>query len=141
MCAGYEPYHGYELEVTNEHDSERELYGKEYVDRLAMMMVTPYNGYDPFCGYKPSGGYAAFGGYERVWCGYERGYERIWNPWWLWLTINTPKESANGESTWGDVETKLNWSSSNSLYVRCIAMGDWVRGSARGLPVVRSQWD
>ena len=82
-----------------------------------------------------------FGGYERVWYGYERGYERIWNPWWLWLTINTPKESANGESTWGDVETMLNWSSSNSLYVRCIAMGDWVRGSARGLPVVRSQWD
>ena len=25
VCAGYEPRHGYELEVTNEQDSEREL--------------------------------------------------------------------------------------------------------------------
>ena len=93
---------------------------------LAMMVVTPFNGYDPFCGYEPSGGYAAFNGYERVWRGYEHGYERIWNPWWLLLTINTLKESAHGESTWCDVD---------SLYVSCIAMGDWVRGSARGLPV------
>ena len=44
---------------------------------LAMMVVTPFNGYDPFCGYDPSGGYAAFNGYERVRRGYEHGYERI----------------------------------------------------------------
>ena len=28
VCAGYEPYHGYDLEVTNEQHPERELGGK-----------------------------------------------------------------------------------------------------------------
>ena len=39
---GYEPFHGYELEVPNEQDSERKLCWREYVVRSAMMaMMNP----------------------------------------------------------------------------------------------------
>ena len=87
---GYEPFHGYELEVPNEQDSERKLCWREYVVQSAMMAMTPsmarnpqvvrnplvdmlplvavsrcvgYDPYHPFHGYEPSGA-MGYDGYE-----------------------------------------------------------------------------
>ena len=115
VCAGY-AYHGYDLEVTNEQDSEGELWGKEYVDRLAMMVMTPFNGYDPL-------------GMTRLWTGDDaamNGYETLGGRYvdHLAMVVMTP---FNGNEPFGGRRPLRLWTDMD--------VNGWMGGYWRARPV------